>query len=100
MPRFHHISTQVGTLQKQQCSYLLDVGLELGRLGILEGHSQGPNLVVVGTTLEGGEDGKVNLVLKVILGALWLPLLQPISWLSPLQMPVGFESEPAPCIVC
>mmetsp|Transcript_10268 Transcript_10268/g.22016 ORF Transcript_10268/g.22016 Transcript_10268/m.22016 type:complete len:284 (-) Transcript_10268:5-856(-) len=58
---------------------LLGVGLELIRCCILEGHCQSTNLVIVGTTLQGGEDGEVDLVLVVIGGARSLTLGQAVS---------------------
>ena len=53
---------------------LLLVGLELRRLSMLQGNCQGSNLVIVWATLEGWEDGEVDLVLEVIADSLALAL--------------------------
>ena len=66
-------------------SDLLDVLLELWCLGMLQRTCQRPNLVIVGSSLKRGEHCKVNLVLKVVLGAFCLALLQPVSWLLTLH---------------
>lgn len=58
--------------QKQPQSYLcvfdhLDlVFVELFRLGVLHGDSDSGDGVIVGSTLEGGEDGQVDSVLEVV----------------------------------
>mmetsp|Transcript_12301 Transcript_12301/g.34211 ORF Transcript_12301/g.34211 Transcript_12301/m.34211 type:complete len:473 (+) Transcript_12301:227-1645(+) len=49
---------------------VLNVGLEGGVLGLLERDAEGANLVVMWTSLEGWEDGEVNLVLVVVQGSL------------------------------
>lgn len=64
---------------------LLYVALELWGLGILERHSQGRDLVVVGATLECGEDCKIDFVREVIGAALRLTLDQALLWLRALQ---------------
>ncbi len=52
---------------------------------MLEGHTQGTNLVVVGTSLKGWEHREVDLILKVILAALRLALLQSVTRLFALH---------------
>ena len=52
---------------------------------MLEGAGQSPNLVVVGTPLQRWKHREIDLVFKVILGALGLTLLQPVSWLLTLR---------------
>ena len=65
--------------------HLLLVLLELWALGVLEGHSQSGNLVVVGATLQGGEYCGVDAVLIVEGAVLWLTLLQHIRRLDTLH---------------
>ena len=52
---------------------------------MLEGHTQSTNLVIVGTSLQGWEHREVDLILKVILAALRLALLQSVSRLLALH---------------
>ena len=52
---------------------------------MLQGHTQSTNLVVVGPSLKGWEYREVNLVLKVVLAALRLALLQSVSRLLALH---------------
>lgn len=68
-----------------EVTYLLGILLELCCLCMLQGTCQGPNLVVVGPSLQRWEHCKVNLLLEVILGAFSLTLLQPVSRLLSLH---------------
>ena len=57
---------------------------------MLEGHTQGTNLVIVWTSLQGWEHREVDLILKVILAALRLTLLQSVSRLLALHTFISF----------
>ena len=60
-------------------AHLLGVGLELGGGGVLQRHSQGGDLVVVGAALERREHREVDAVLKVVGCALGLALHPPAA---------------------
>ena len=55
--------------------HLLRVRLELRAVRLLKRHSQRPDLMVVGPTLEGGKDGEIDFVLEVVHCSLGLSFL-------------------------
>ena len=69
-------------------AHLLLVLLELRGACMLEGHCQSSNLVVVRATLEGWEDGEVDLVLKVVAHALALTLAHASCRLDTLHVQI------------
>ena len=66
---------------------------------MLEGHTQSTNLVVVGTSLKGWEHREVNLILKVILAAFRLALLQSVRRLLALHTMHALVDSQAKTIV-